>query len=135
MKNVKLTITGNQQGHHFDIFLKLTGWWDFCGKWSCLPGYLFDNGGYFEYISSGKFLGFYDREITTGEMVSVAWFGTKLDSVESLYMSLNDFADDVSVGNKGEGNIFAYGAKKKEFSDPALGFVKNDVRWEIVHIS
>lgn len=84
----------------FNVYLNRTGWWSFEGEWSCLPGYLKTDKGFFEYRS---FIGFDNYYL---------WFTDKYD--DESYLSLNKFSPDLGVGDSGAGSIYALGVKGKK---------------------
>jgi hypothetical protein len=131
MKKLNIKITSDRTQKSFDIFLRLTGWWNFEGKWECLPGYLFENSGFFWLNTGYNSLNFENREMTSGEMVSVAWGGSSFESQGiTSYMHLEKFDGTVSVGSQGNGCVFHYGKTGRETMTDN-GFYGSEVTWKV----
>ncbi len=133
MKKFNIKITGGT-GQSFDIFFRLTGTWDFEGKWECLPGYLFDNGGYF-YLEDGVIFDYNlvlaNRAMTSWERLTSSNKGGD-EGVITLLL-LKNFPASVSVGAKGKGGVFSYGMNGKKLLGlkESYGYVNLEIDWEV----
>jgi hypothetical protein len=131
MKKCKIEVTGTDSKQGFVITLNNTGWVDFEGSWSCLPGYLAISQGYFWYNSAGNHLTFANREMSTIEAISYA-FGS--DNPVKNYMWLNGITEKVSVGSSGKGFVYLMGQKGNGVLKDKFGYVSSDVKWKVTEV-
>lgn len=127
MKRLSIKITG-ASGQSFDVALTLTGWIDFEGEWTALPGYLPKTGGYFWLNDKYNYVTFFDRE--KGFFEEISWaYGADEQTVR--YLSLDDFNPSVAKGATGTGNIYKHGSKTNGLLKKPNGFVTGDIKWEV----
>ncbi len=136
MKKFNVKITGGT-GRSFDVFFRLTGWWNLEGKWECLPGYLFENGGFFyleEAVIFDYNLVLSNRELTTTEWLTSSNKGSS-EGVTNMLL-LKDFPAEVKIGANGPGGVFHHGAQGAkilgQYRD--YGFVNSEIKWEVTQI-
>ncbi len=134
MKKLNIQIISNETQRSFDIFLRLTGWWGFQGKWECLPGYLFENGGYFWLNTSYNTVAFTNRQMTGGEAMSYAFTTTTAESMGVIeYMFLERINGTISVGSQGNGHVFHYGKTGRETMRKE-GFYGGPITWKVTSV-
>lgn len=131
MKKCKIEVTGADSKQGFVITLNNTGWIDFEGSWSCLPGYLGISQGYFWHNPSSNSLKFANREMSTMEMVSYA-MGS--DSPVKNYMWLDGIDENVTVGKTGKGSLHLMGSKGNSILKDRFGSVSTEVRWKVTEV-